>query len=213
MKKFLFLIPTLLLTFLVASGQNDPQALKILDAFSAKALSAPSVFMKFMLTTNDQLENTTDTLSGSVIISKDKYKLELPDNQVWFDGQTSWSYLPAEKEVTVTNPSKKKDDSFQSRPSAVFTAYKKGYKNRLIEENANAYVIDLYPEDIKTDIVRIRLTIGKPINDLKTVEYKNKEGLVYTLNIKEYSLNQRPDPSTFVFQPAKFKGVDVVDMR
>lgn len=202
-----------MLNVLYASGQNDPKALKILDEFSAKALAAPSVFMKFSLITNDQLENTSDTLSGSVIISKDKYKLDLPDNQIWFDGQTSWSYLPAEKEVTITNPSKKKDDTFQSKPSALFTAYKKGYKNRLVEENADECVIDLYPEDIKTDIVRIRLSIGKSLQDLKTVEYKNKEGLVYTLDIKEYSLNQKPDQSTFVFQTARFRGVDIVDMR
>jgi outer membrane lipoprotein-sorting protein len=212
MKKNFFLISAFLLYFNYASGQNDPQAVKILDEFSSKALAAPSVSMKFLLQTDDQLENSTDTLSGHVIISKDKYKLDLPDNIVWFNGQSSWSYLPVEKEVTITSPDKK-DDSFQNRPSAVFTIYKKGYKSRLIEEKADAYVIDLYPEDLKTDILRIRLTIGKSLGDLKTLEYKNKEGSVYTLHIKEYSLKFKPDNQTFVFQADKYKGVEVIDMR
>jgi outer membrane lipoprotein-sorting protein len=168
--------------------------------------------MKFFLVTDDQAEDATDTLAGSVIISKDQYKLELPDNIIWFNGKTSWSFLPAEKEVTITTPDKK-DDSFQNRPSAVFTIYKKGYKSRLIEDNSGSYIIDLYPEDIKTEIIRLRLTIGKSLMDLKSLEYKNKEGMIYTLNVKEYSLNLKPDEGTFTFQPEKYKGVDIIDMR
>ena len=142
------------------SAQEDPESVSILDRFSENALHAPSVMMKFNLVTTNQTDNSSDTLSGSVIISKDKYKLELPDNIIWFNGETSWSYLPDEKEVTITKADKK-DNSFQSRPSLIFTTYKKGYKTRLIEEKANSYIIDLYPEDIKGELLRIRLTIGK----------------------------------------------------
>ena len=95
------------LLFLVMFGlnvicQTDQDAVKILDKFADNAMKAPSVSMKFTLITNNQTDNTKDTLKGSVIISKDKYKLDLPDNTVWFNGETSWSYLPAEKEVTIT---------------------------------------------------------------------------------------------------------------
>jgi outer membrane lipoprotein carrier protein len=211
MGKLFFIIP-FLLVYLTVNGQNDPQAVKILDGFSSKAMNAPSVSMNFLLESDDQLENSTDTLSGSVIISKDKYKLELPGNIIFFDGQTSWSYLPAEKEVTITTPDPE-DDSFQSRPSAVFTLYKKGYKTRLIEEKADSYTIDLYPEDLKTDIIRLRLVIGKSRMDLKSLEYKNKEGMTYLLHITDYSLNVRPDAGTFNFRPEKYKDVEVIDMR
>ena len=98
--------------------------------------------MKFKLITTNQTDNTNDTLEGSVILNKDKYKLELPDNIVWFDGVTSWSYLLAEKEVTITKPGKK-DNNFQSRPSLIFSMYKKDYKCRLIEEKSDSYIIDL----------------------------------------------------------------------
>ena len=40
--------------------------------------AAPSVSMKFDLVTVDQAENTKNTLTGSIILSKDKYRLELP---------------------------------------------------------------------------------------------------------------------------------------
>ena len=212
MRKSSAAIITFLLIGLKAFGQNDPQAVSILDRFADKALKSPSVSIKFILVTVNQTDNTTDTLTGSVILSRDKYKLDLPDNTVWFNGETSWSYLSAEKEVTITKADRK-DNSFQSRPSLIFTMYKKDYKSRLIEEKSDSYVVDLYPEDIKSDLLRIRLSIGKPLLNLISLEYKKKDGIVSTLHVSEYDLKLKPDQETFVFQPDKYKGVEVIDMR
>ncbi|MBI5010257.1 MAG: outer membrane lipoprotein carrier protein LolA [Bacteroidia bacterium] len=212
MKIRIILLFTSILWTVAAISQTETAAVKILDKFSSAALSAPSVSMKFKLATDDLAENSSDTLSGSVIISKDKYRLELPDNIVWFTGDASWSYLPAEKEVTVTKPDKK-DNSFQNKPSGIFTMYKKGYKIRLIDENAASSTIDLYPEDIKSEIIRIRLTIGKTSNDLMRLEYKRNDGVILTVMVSEYNLKFKPDQETFVFKPEKYKGVEVVDMR
>jgi outer membrane lipoprotein-sorting protein len=203
---FLFLVS------IIAYTQNDQEAVKILDKFSELALSAPSVSMKFNLETIDQVEGTNSSESGSIILCKDKYRLDMTDNIIWFNGITSWSYLPAEKEVTIATPDKK-DNSFQSKPSSVFSIYKKNYKIRLLEEKADSYVIDLYPEELESDHVRIRLIIGKPSLDLKSIEYKYKNGVTINLTVKEYDLKQNPDISAFIFQPDKYKGVEIIDMR
>jgi outer membrane lipoprotein carrier protein len=195
------------------TGQNNSrEVINILDKFSSVALGAPSVSMKFDLVTSDQIENTKDTLNGSIILSKDKYKLILPDNTTWFNGETTWSYLPVEKEVTITKPDRK-DNSFQNRPSAIFSMYKKGYKCRLIEEKTDSYIIDLYPEDLKTDLLRVRLSISKSQMNPISLEYKKKDGIVITLFVREYNLKVKPESDTFIFQPEKYKGVEVIDMR
>ena len=201
-----------LLFTLNAIGQNDPEAVKILDKFAATALGAPSVSMKFQLVTVDQTEKTNNTQTGSIILSKDKYKLDLPDNIIWFNGETSWSYLPAEKEVTIAKADKK-DNSFINRPSAIFSIYKNGYKSRLIEDNPESYIIDLYPEDNKNELIRVRLCIGKPQLELKSLEYKKKDGIVTTLYVLEYNLKLKPESDTFSFHIEKYKGVEVVDIR
>ncbi len=193
-------------------AQKDPEAIKILDNFSLEARKAPSVTMDFSIVTVNQMEKTSDTLSGNVVLSGDKYVLELPDNTVWFDGETSWSYLPAENEVTITKPGKK-DNSFQSKPSAIFSIYKKDYKVRLVDETTRNYIIDLYPEDIKSDLIRIRLTIGKTKYNLVSVEYKKKDGITSTLYVKNYDLSRRPGENTFVFQPSAYKNVEINDIR
>ena len=205
----------LLLIFLIplnAISQNDPEAIKILDKFATKALDAPSISMKFKLITVNQTDNTRDTLKGSVILSKDKYKLDLSDNIIWFNGETSWSYLPAEKEVTITKADKK-DNSFQNRPSLIFSMYKKDYKSRLVEDKSDLYLIDLYPEDIKSDLLRVRLSIGKSLFNLISLEYKRKDGVIATLQVNEYNLKVKPEQDAFIFQTSKFKGVEVIDMR
>jgi len=202
----------LLLFTLNAPGQNDQEAIKILDKFSDNALKAPSVSMKFKLITTNQTDNTNDTLEGSVIISKDKYKLDLPDNIVWFNGETSWSYLSAEKEVTITKVDKK-DNTFKNRPSVIFSMYKKGYKSRMVEEKSDSYVIDLYPEDIKSELLRVRLSIGKSLLNLISLEYKRRDGVINTLQVNEYNLKVKPEPDTFIFQSGKFKDAEVIDMR
>lgn len=202
----------LILSSLNAIAQNDAEAVRILDRFSALALGSPSVSMKFTLETIDQAEGTNNVVSGSAILSNDRYRLELPDNIIWFNGETSWSYLPDEKEVTVAKPDRK-DNSFMAKPSSIFSVYKKGYKVRLLEEKAASWLIDLYPEDISSDHIRIRLSIGKPSLDLKSLEYKYKNGITATLTVKEFDLKQQPGISEFTFSPADYKGVEVIDMR
>jgi len=206
--------PFLLLIFTTnhSYAQNEQDATKILDKFSATALGAPSVSMKFELVNVDQMEKTIDTLKGSLLLSKDKYQLVMPDYTVWFNGETSWNYLYAEKEVTIAKPDKK-DNSFQNRPSTIFTMYKKGYKTRLIEEKKDSYIIDLYPEDIKSDLLRVRLSIGKTSMDLKTFEYKKRDGIIITIYVSEYDLKLKPQADSFIFPAARYKGVDINDMR
>lgn len=212
MSKYLLGLSLLLLFEISTFAQNDPEAIRILDRFSALAIGAPSISMKFNLITSDQVEGTSNTNSGSIILNKDKYRLDLADNIIWYNGETSWSFLPAEKEVTITKPDKN-DDSFQIRPSALFSIYKKGYKSRLIDKKADSYIIDMYPEDINSDHIRIRLTIVNPSLDLKSAEYKYKNGVTVTLEVKSYDLKQKPDASAFVFSPSKYKGVEIIDMR
>ena len=216
MKYSILLLLSVLFLTTGLSAQNekmtDKQAMSILDRFSSAATSAPSVSIKFKLITDDQLEKTTETIEGSVILSKNSYRLDLPDNIIWYNGDVSWSYLPAEKEVTITKPDKK-DNSFQSKPSAIFNMHKNGYRARLIEEKPDSYVIDLYPEDIKSDLIRVRLAISKPALSMKSLEYKRKDGITLLLNVTDYNLKQAVDAATFSFVPEKYKGVDIIDMR
>jgi len=211
MRKIFNILFVLIISF-NATGQNDPAAISILDRFSSAAMAAPSVHMKFIMITEDQVEQVKDTIPGSVILSRDNYRLDLPDNIIWYNGETNWSLLPAEKEVTITKPDRK-DDSFETRPSSVFTMYKKGYKCRLVEERKDSYIIDLYPDEIKNELIRVRLIIKKSNLDPVSFEYKRRDGLILTLVVKDYDLKQNIQSGMFRFPAEDYKGVEVIDMR
>ena len=194
------------------SAQNDPEAVKVLENFSSKATKAPSVSIQFTMETADQVEGTSNSIKGSAVLSKDRYRLELPENTIWYNGSNMWSYLPDVEEVTITKP-EKNDESFMAKPSSIFSIWKKDYKSRLLEERTGSYLIDLYPEDINSDHVRIRLEISKPGLDLKGLEYKYKNGITVMLKISGYDLTHQPEDSEFAFSTAKYRNAEIIDMR
>lgn len=206
------LISLMMLLPLVITAQKDPEGVQVLSEFSKKAASAPSVKIDFEITAYDAKEDEETTTEGSVVIDGDRYRLLLPDNNIMADGKTVWNYMPEVNEVTITEPDPE-DESFISRPSLLFTMYEKGYKIRLLEQNAGEWIIDLYPEDTKINLVRIRLAVGKTFYDLRSAEYRTKDGMTVTLKALKYDLTFRPPSGYFTFNPAEHKGVEVIDMR
>ncbi len=206
---------TLILTLAFAlplSAQKDPEAVRVLEEFSRKAASASSVKIDFTVDVHDTREGDITTVSGSAVISGDSYRVTTDDNIVLSDGRTVWNYMPDVNEVTITEPDPD-EASFMARPSLLFSMHEKGYKVRLLEQNTKEWVIDLYPEDINVSLVRIRLKIGKTLYDLRTAEYRSKDGMTVTLAADKYDLTFRPAPGYFTFNPADYKGVEVIDMR
>lgn len=210
MKYLLISIFFLINTTVVSTAQTDPLAVKILDKFSEKALGAPAVTMKFELRIHDAAEETDQIMEGSVYIKKGFYKLELPDNIIWSNGSAIWTLAPEVEELTITIPDE--EESFINDPHTLFTMYRDGYKQRLVETNINGSVIDLYPEDIETDFSRIRLLLDSN-NSLKEAEYKRKDGITMYVIVKSYDLKTAYPDSFFEFDPGKFKNIDIIDMR
>jgi len=197
---------------ILLGGQEDPEAYKALDRFASVARDAPSVSISFIMTTSDAMENRNDTIEGSVIIAGDKYKLTLPENTTWFNGTDSWNYMPSVNEVVITRPGEE-DLSFFSKPSLLFEMYRDDYRVRLVEESSSLQIIDLYPRDIKSEMIRIRLTISRKGYELRSAEYRTRDGITITLTVKEYNLRFKPGNDFFNFNPASYKGIEIIDMR
>lgn len=206
------LVIVLLLAAVAAFSQKDPEAVKVLSEFSKRAADAPSVKIDFDILAYDVQEDQETELSGKAVIKGNSYMLTLPDNLIWADSRAVWNYMPEVNEVTITEPDPS-DESFIAKPSLLFTMHEKGYKVRLLEQNAKEWTIDLYPEDITVNLVRIRLTIGKTQYDLRSADYRTKDGMTLTMTVSKYDLTFRPPAGYFTFNPADHKGVEVIDMR
>ena len=192
-------------------GQKDPVAKSVLDKFSEKALTAQSVMLDFSLTVTDEVNSTTSESQGVLIVKGDMYKLDLPENIIWFNGTTIYTYAPEVEEVTVTEPDPD-DEKFLSSPGLLFTLYRDGYKYRLIGESPDGYLIDLYPEEPVTEFSRIRLHITRN-HLLAEAEYKRKDGITMVITINNSDLTKKYPESFFNFDPGNYSEVEIIDMR
>lgn len=144
-------------------AQQDNKAKEILDKLSATTKSYKTIRIDFSFTLENQQENIKETNKGWVALKGDKYRLHMPalGMDVYSDGKTNWSYLPDAGEVNITTNTPGQDNSLN--PANLFTIYEKGFKYRYLgEETVNgkkAYVIDLYPKDLKKDFTRVKLYI------------------------------------------------------
>ena len=211
MNKKLLIFLIAFLCYPIVSAQRDPVAISILDNFSQMALSAPSVSIKFSLIVDDAVEETHIESEGEIVIKDNRYKLTIPENIVWFDGEAIYTLVPDVDEVTITEPNPD-DEAFFSSPSLLFTMYSEGYKVRLIGESEKGSVIDLYPEKLGADFTRIRLSIDKSYK-LISAEYKRKDGISMILNVTDYNLQKSYRNSFFSFDSKKYSNVDIIDMR
>ena len=74
-------------------------------------------------------------------------------------------------------------------------------------------VIELAPEDRSNPIFKVRLFINQKDNTLKKWQMFRNNGNRYTYTIKNFQANPTLASDAFSFNKAKYKGVQVVDLR
>jgi outer membrane lipoprotein carrier protein len=215
MNKCLFLILSLCVMLCgSASAQKDPKAEQILNQMSAKYKTFKAFKAEFTYTLESANASVKDNFKGDIIVKGDKYFLKLAQQEVYNNGVTVWTYMREENEVNITDYAPDEDDV---TPTKIYTMYKKGFKYVMSDENnenkALYYVIDLIPEDKTKQVFKIRITINKADSSIKKWKVFEKNGNRYNYAIAKFTPNPVVDDKAFVFDKAKYKGVQVVDLR
>jgi outer membrane lipoprotein carrier protein len=214
--KILYLFLSLHLITSVLTAQEDPEALKILDQVSAKAKNNQTIQADFELVIDNKRENKTSKSKGFVKIKGEKYFMESMGTQVYFDGKTLWSYMADVNEVNISQPDSTSDD-FVENPAKLFSFYNRDFKYHLVGETKLdegwMYEIDLFPKSLDQPYSRIKIYIFRDTFDLFMVKAVSKEGIDYSAFIRNTKYNIPMSDGLFSFQPAKHKGIEIVDLR
>ena len=222
MKK-LIIYAALLLSSVNVFAQKDGEAKKILDAVATKYRSFTTIKTDFVFTVDNQQAGIRQSQNGTLITQPkaNRFKITLYkpgssdlQQEIISNGKTQWTYLKAEKEVTV-NDAKAGADSFN--PAQLFTLYQKGYKylftgtNKI---NGKLYqVVDLTPEDSKASFFKIRLTVDKVSRQIYSATIFDNTGGKYTYTLRGAATAAQAPESTFAFDAKAYPGVEVVDLR
>lgn len=215
--KRILLITILSAIMLPGYSQQDKKAREILEKVTKTTQSLPSLEAEFSFEMNNKAANIQEKNSGTIILKDKKYKLDIPKMglQITCDGKTIWSYMKSSNEVTISNLDDNTDDLMD--PSKIFTIYERGFNYKFVDESVDegvpVYVIDLEPQKPNGDVQTIRIMIDKQKNLIRAAKMTGKDGNKYDVSITRFKTDGVYTNSDFVFDPAKYKGVEVVDMR
>lgn len=200
---------SLLLTGFAQNDVSDPKANSILKKLSEKLTSYTSVSLKFTYKMTNTKKNINESMTGNILVSGSKYRLNFMERLILSDGKVQWVYSEDDEEVTINNVDKQ---DIMSNPLNVVTNYSKDYKARFIKEKAGFYYIQLYPKK-PASYFRIVIVINKAKMQIHSMSIDQKDGTSYKYLITEFKTNLPAPASKFVFNKAKYPDVEVVDMR
>lgn len=192
-------------------AQKETQARQLLDK-TAAIFNDKGVDVKFRFWTNG---NKQDQTSGSIAVKGNKFHLTTPSAITWFDGKTQWSYLPANQEVNVSNPTPEELQSIN--PYAFIGLYKQGYTYRVgARKNYQGKAIDeidLQAENPKQEIQAVKLYVDKrnaqPLY-IKITDCNKNINEIEVTSLKKTLL--LPD-NRFIFDTKQYPNAEVIDLR
>ena len=214
-----FLLFSLFCTF-CAYGQNDALSQKIIDDMAAKFKTYPSVSISFSAMVTQLQDNSETAQEGKLWVKGNKYKLEIPDFVIYFDGSKIYQYFPEAKEVNISQPDPdENDEDFQlMNPQTWFNLSSKSFKSKLVRESTQdsrkVYEIDLYPIEVKTSkYSRIHIMVEKSALQLVHLKASLKDGTQYAVSLKPYDILQTAlRDSFFTFNHLEHPNVEVIDL-
>ena len=195
-------------------AQYDAKALETLDAMSKKYKSIPAFEANISYTLTNDVEKINEEFKGKITVKGDKYRLVLPEQEVINNGTTMWTYLPEAKEVNIDNYDPNSDEI---NPSKIYEIYKKNFKYLYLADKTEGGVlceeIDLVPEKKDAQYFKIKMFISKKDKSIQSWTMFDKSGNRYKYTISKFNPNSTVADAFFSFDPKKYPGVEVIDLR
>ena len=79
-------------------AQKDPKAFAILEAMSAKYKKVPTFNADYKFNMENPEEGIDEGFEGTIFVKGDKYKIEMTEAQITFDGKDRWTFMKEDNE-------------------------------------------------------------------------------------------------------------------
>lgn len=211
----LSLILIFLFCAITAFAQKDPKAKAVLDDMSKKYQSMKGFTAGFDYTYQDAA-GTGDRQSGEIAVSGEKYRLKLPDQEIYNDGKTVWTFIQTTtyKEVTINEASQMEGEL---TPSNVYKMYQSGFNYRLLADKTyqgkSVHVVELIAQKPNAPFKEVKLMVDKSTKDLLGWEMFDGQGGMFAYSFKNLKAAPSLPADYFVFDAKKYPGIEVIDLR
>ena len=198
-----------------ALAQKDPKAKTVLDAMSQKYQNMKGYTAGFDYTYSDA-GGSGDRQSGELAVKGAKYRLKLPDQEIFNDGKTVWTLIQTDsyKEVTINDVSQMEGEL---TPSNIYKMYQTGFNYRLLADKTyqgkSVNVVELIAQKADAPFKQLKLMVDKTTKDLLGWEMSDGVGGVFTYSFKNVKSAPNLPEDYFIFDPKKYPGIEIIDLR
>lgn len=198
-----------------AQAQKDPKAKTVLDAMSQKYQNMKGYTAGFDYTYSDA-GGSGDRQSGELAVKGAKYRLKLPDQEIFNDGKTVWTLIQTDtyKEVTINDVTQMEGEL---TPSNIYKMYQNGFNYRLLADKTyqgkSVNVVELIAQKADAPFKQLKLMVDKTTKDLLGWEMSDGVGGVFTYSFKNVKSAPNLPEDYFTFDPKKYPGIEIIDLR
>jgi len=214
-KKILLICLTLFLmipTYAQKSKGNDAE--KLMDRISKRYKEFKSIKADFVYTIENKQQKSQEKQVGHILIKGNKFTLDIANQLIICDNKTIWTYSREVNEVQVSDYSPKEG---AIRLDDIFTMYGRGFMYKIIdnkkEANKELVFLELTPKDKKKKYFKLKVTVDKTNQTVLSTQVFEKNGTIHTYNVTNQVPNLKFEDKKFVFDPKKYPGVEVIDLR
>lgn len=193
---------------------KNKQASEILKEVTEKTKSYKSIEMEFDYRMENPDANINEVTRGKVLVSGDKYRLDIAGQLVISDSETIWTVIEDAGEVQI-NEVFEDADSFS--PTKMLSDYSEDYKSKLDKKvnelnGVSVYLLELTPNDKKT-FKKVNLFVKKNEMQPYRMEIFDYNNSTYTYTITSFKTDLDITDADFTFSEEEFPDFDVIDMR
>ena len=197
--------------------KSDPQAKKVLDKIRKKYDAYKTLEAAFSLTI-EMPQQPKEVQKGSIGQEGDKFRLEMDQQVIVNDSKTTWVYLKKNNEVQINTSQKGGGDEAFLTPKELLSRYQKGdfiyaIVDKITEGGKVLTQIEFKPKDKKSEYSKLRLSIDEKAATIQSIKAFNKDGSRFAFAITRFSPNKKFAADYFTFDPKKYPGVKVEDLR
>lgn len=189
-----------------STNAQDKKAKDLLDQVTAKIKSYDNVTIDFKYTLNNNKENINKESKGNLLLEGKKYILNFMGVTKIYDGKKSYTIVPEDEEITVSNLNEKDENAIT--PSKMLTFFNNGYKYYwdILQDAKGRKIqyIKLIPTNAKDPRKEILLGIDSQTKNIYNVIEMGKNGTKTTLTVNSFKTNQPLSKNQFNFVASKY---------
>ncbi len=189
-------------------------SLNLYAATSAETLASASKALRSAkgISANFQLSNGGNVIKGTYKAKGEKFAMVSNAISIWFDGKNMWTYNRQSNETTLTVPTKQ--EIAESNPLSYIKNYTLNYTvtaNKKSPKGKKSF--NLTPKKTAKGYVPLEITIDESTLKPTQIKMMPKGTGSTVVSFSGVSYNATLNDAEFRYPSAKYKGVEVIDMR